>query len=80
MPRTHQDDEQFREPSRYLRMQSDREMELSRKQAIQAARESVADGHAIRYAIQADSVAIETDQGWFVLWPEDSDYNPAQFH
>lgn len=80
MPRPYQDDENFHEPSRYLRMQSDRELDLSRKQAIQAARSSVSEGHAIRYDIRADSVSIETDQGWLVLWPEDSDYNPAQFH
>ena len=51
----------------------------SRQEAIDLARQAVADGDAIRYTVTQGKVEVETDQGWQTWWPEDVSYTPEQY-
>lgn len=51
----------------------------SRQEAIDLARQAVADGYAIRYTVTKDKVEVESDQGWQTWWPEEVRYTPEQY-
>lgn len=51
-------------------------MSVTKQEAIELAKQAVAEGHAIRYAVTSDRVEVESDQGWQTWWPEEETYNP----
>lgn len=51
----------------------------SKAQAIELAKQAVAEGHAIRYSVTDDRVDVESDQGWQTWWPDDSVHNPLTY-
>ena len=50
---------------------------MSRPQAIDLARQLVAEGHARRWHSDDDGVAVESDQGWYSLWTPADEQEPA---
>ena len=50
----------------------------SLQEAIELARQAVADGYAFRYTVTQGKVEVESDQGWQTWWPEDIRYTPQQ--
>lgn len=51
----------------------------SMQEAIDLARQAVANGDAIRYTVTQGKVEVESDQGWQTWWPEDVRYTPEQY-